>query len=110
MKTKQIGMFVILAVSIATAISGTATLSLVTPAFANDDHDGQKCKNNGDDNCNKNVDKQKAKGKNYCEIENENKKHSDENTNLNELECINSLANLDETALVNASVFDVTAD
>ena len=108
MKTKQRGMFIILAFSIATAISGTAAISLATPTFAGGDDGGQKCKTNDDNNCNKNIDKQKAKGKNECEIENKNKDHSDNNDNVNILECINSLANLDETDLLNSTVFDVT--
>jgi hypothetical protein len=110
MKSKETGMFFILAISIATAITGTATMSLATPAFANDGHDGQKCKKNEDNNCNHDEFEQKAKGKNYCEIENENKDHSDDNENLNGLECINSLANVDDSLLENASIFDVTAD
>ena len=101
-------MFVILAISIATAISGTAAMSLATPVFAEgDDHDGQKCKKNDDNNCNKNIDKQKNYAKNECEIENNNKK-SDDNDNVNVLECVNPSANVDEAVLLNSSIFDVT--
>ncbi|MDQ5868112.1 MAG: hypothetical protein M3530_00120 [Thermoproteota archaeon] len=109
MKTKQTGMFIILAISIATAISGTAAMSLATPVFAGGDDDGgQKCKKNDDNNCNKNIDKQKIYAKNECEIENNNKDHSDNNDNVNVLECVNPAANLDETALLNSTIFDVT--
>jgi len=108
MKTIQRGMFVILAISIATAISGTAAMSLATPVFAGgDDNDGQKCKKNDDNNCNKNIDKQKNYAKNECEIENNNKK-SDDNDNVNILECVNPSANVDEAVLLNSSIFDVT--
>jgi hypothetical protein len=102
--------FVILAISIASAIGGTAAIGLATPAFANDDHGGQKCKKNDDNNCNHNEFEQKAKGKNDCEIKNKNKDHSNDNVNVNELECINPLANVEDSALINASIFDVTAD
>lgn len=100
----------ILAISIATAISGTAAMNLVTPAFAGgDDHDGQKCKKNEDNNCNHNEDKQKINNKNECEIENK-LKDSDRNDIVNPSECINPTTNLDDTVLLNSSVFDITAD
>ncbi len=101
-------MFLILAISIATAISGTVAMNLATPVFAGgDDHDGQKCKKNDDNNCNKNIDKQKNYAKNECEIENNNKK-SDNNDNVNILECVNPSANVDEAVLLNSSIFDGT--
>jgi hypothetical protein len=58
MKTKKIGMFVIMGIAIATTISGTSLMSIATPAFAGGDHDnhnGKKCKNNDDNNCNDNI-------------------------------------------------------
>jgi hypothetical protein len=56
------------------AISGTAVMSIITPIFAGgDDHDGQRCKKNDDNNCNKDIDKQKNHAKIECEIENKNK-------------------------------------
>jgi hypothetical protein len=109
MKSIQTGMFVILAISIATAISGTAVMNLATPVFAGgDDHDGQKCKKNEDNNCNKNIDEQKNDAKINCEIENKNKK-SDDNDNVNVQDCVIPSSNVDESALLdNASIFDLT--
>jgi hypothetical protein len=108
MKTIQTGMFLILAISIATAISGTAVMSLATPIYAGgDDHDGQKCKKNDDNNCNKDIDKQKNHAKIDCEIENKNKK-SDDNDNVNIQECVIPQSNVDESALLNSTIFDVT--
>jgi hypothetical protein len=106
----QTGIFVVLAISIATAITGTAAMSLATPAFANDGHDGQKCKKNEDNNCNHNEHEQKIYAKNECEIKNENIDHSDDNENDNVLKCINLATNIDDSLLENASIFDVTAD
>jgi hypothetical protein len=110
MNNKDTTIFTILVISIGTAISGMAAIGLATPAFANDDHHGQKCKKNDDNNCNHDEIEQKAKGKNDCEIKNENKDQSDDNTNDNDLECINSLANIDDSILEDASIFDVPAD
>ena len=90
-------MFVILSLSIATVVMGTAGLSLVSPVFAGGDHDddgGKKCKDNGDNNCNDTHKTQKIKVKNECEIENENKDHSRDNVNVNELFCGNDAQNL----------------
>ena len=92
MNTNKIGMLVVLSLSIATVIMGTAGLSLVSPVFAGGDHHddgGKKCKDNGDNNCNDTHKTQKIKAKNYCEIENTNKDHSKDNLNENLLECIN---------------------
>jgi hypothetical protein len=100
MKTKKIGMFVILGIAIATAISGTTLMSLATPAFAggdHDNHDGKKCKNNDDNNCNDKHKTQKIKAKNECEIENENKDHSKDNVNVNGLECSNFADNTSDS-------------
>ncbi|MGB8448699.1 MAG: hypothetical protein WCE25_03190 [Nitrososphaeraceae archaeon] len=97
MYTKKIGMFVILSLSIATVVMGTAGLNLVSPVFAggdHHDHGGKKCKDNGDNNCNDTHKTQKIKAKNECEIENENKDHSHDNENLNELFCGNDAQNL----------------
>jgi hypothetical protein len=99
MVTKETGIFVVLSIAIATAISGTTVLSLAAPAFAggdHDDNDGKKCKNNGDNNCNDKRKTQKIEAKNECEIENYNKDHSKDNTNLNELICVNDAQNLND--------------
>ena len=83
-------------------------MSVATPIFAGgDDHDGQKCKKNDDNNCNKDMDKQKIHAKFECEIENKNKK-SDDNDNVNVLECVSPESNVDESILLNSSIFDVT--
>jgi hypothetical protein len=101
MKTKKIGMFVILAIAIATAISGTTFMSLAAPAFAggddHGDHGGKKCKNNDDNNCNDKHKTQKIKAKNECEIENENKDHSKDNVNINGLDCSNLADNTSDS-------------
>ena len=97
MYTKKIGMFVILSLSIATVVMGTAGLNLVSPVFAggdHHDHGGKKCKDNGDNNCNDTHKTQKIKAKNDCEIENYNKDHSKDNTNENDLTCANDAQNL----------------
>jgi len=92
MYTTRIGMFVILSISIATTISGTAVMSLAAPAFAggddDHDHDGKQCKNNDDNNCNDKHKTQKINANNKCVIENENKDQSKDNFNDNTLECI----------------------
>jgi hypothetical protein len=108
MKSIETGMFFILAISIATAITGTAAMSLATPAFANDGHDGQKCKKNEDNNCNHDEHEQKIYAKNECEIKNENIDHSDDNENDNVLKCINLATNIDDSAQLEDSVFDET--
>src|SRR6476619_2217856 len=92
MYTKKIGMLVILSLSIATVVMGTAGLNFVSSVFAGGDHHDhgeKKCKDNGDNNCNDTHKTQKIKAKNECEIENENKDHSHDNENLNELFCGN---------------------
>jgi hypothetical protein len=97
MYTKKIGMFVILSLSIATVVMGTAGMNLVSPAFAGGDHHDhgeKKCKKNDDNNCNDTHKTQKIEAKNYCEIENENKDHSHDNANENSLECVNNAQNL----------------
>ena len=64
MYAKKLGMFVILSLSIATVVMGTAGLNLVSPVFAggdHHDHGGKKeCKKNDNNNCN-----DTEKNKNY---------------------------------------------
>lgn len=92
--TKKMGMFVLLSISIAAVITGTAIMSLAIPAFAGGDE--KKCKNNDDNNCNDKHKTQKIKAKNECEIENTNKDHSKNNENINELVCVNEAQNLND--------------
>jgi len=97
MYTSKIGMFVILSLSIAAVISGTAASTIISPVFAGGDHhnhNDKKCKDNGDNNCNDKHTTQKIKAKNDCEIENQNKDHSKKNDNENELTCVNAAQNL----------------
>ena len=97
MYTKKISIFVILSLSIATVVMGTAGLSLVSPVFAGGDHHDhgeKKCKNNDDNNCNDTHKTQKIYAKNDCEIENTNKDHSHDNLNVNNQTCANSAQNL----------------
>ena len=97
MYTKKIAMLVILSLSIATVVMGTAGMNLVSPAFAGGDHHDhgeKKCKKNDDNNCNDTHKTQKIEAKNYYEIENENKDHSHDNANENSLECVNNAQNL----------------
>jgi hypothetical protein len=105
MYAKKIGMFVILSLSIATLVMGTAGLNLVSPVFAGGDHghghDGKKCKNNDDNNCNDTHKTQKIYVKNDCEIENTNKDHSHDNLNVNNLTCANSAQNLKDVLTEN---------
>lgn len=99
MYTKKISIFVILSLSIATVVMGTAGLSLVSPVFAggaHHDHGEKKCKDNGDNNCNDKHNTQKINVKNECEIENKNKDHSHDNGNINSLTCTNQAQNLDD--------------
>jgi hypothetical protein len=99
MYTKKISIFVILSLSIATVVMGTAGLSLVSPVFAGGDHHDhgeKKCKDNGDNNCNDKHKTQKINVKNECEIENTNKDHSHDNGNINSLTCTNQAQNLDD--------------
>jgi hypothetical protein len=111
MYTKKIGMFVILSLSIATVVMGTAGLNLVSPVFAGGDHDDgeKKCKDNGDNNCNDTHKTQKIKAKNECEIENENKDHSHDNQNLNELICVNEAQNWKDVEQIDVFLSNDTA-
>lgn len=104
MRTKKLGMLVILSLSIATVTMGTAGLSLVSPVFGggdHHDHSEKKCKNNDNNNCNDTHKTQKIKEKNECEIENENKDHSHDNGNRNTLDCINVAENQIDVETVN---------
>jgi hypothetical protein len=104
MYTKKIGMLVILSLSIATVVMGTAGLNLVSPVFAggdHHDHSGKKCKDNGDNNCNDTYKTQKIYAKNECEIENTNKDHSHDNENINSLTCTNDAQNLKDVLTEN---------
>lgn len=102
MKTSNKLMFVVLSVTILTALTATTGSSIITSAFADKKH----CEDNGDNNCNSTHKTQKIKAKNECEIENINKHHSKDNDNINGLSCSNEAANLKDTALVgNASIF-----
>jgi hypothetical protein len=106
MKTTKVGMFVLLSLSIAAVVAGTASLNLITPVFAGGDHHhgDQKCKNNDDNNCNDTHKTQKIKARNECEIDNKNKDHSSKNDNLNELRCSNEAANLKHVAEISGPV------
>lgn len=109
MYTMKIGIFVVLSLSIAAIITGTATSSMVSPVFAgghhNHDHGDKKCKDNGDNNCNDKHSTQKIKTKNDCEIENNNKDHSKDNENVNGLACVSQNANVKDSLFVNSDVF-----
>lgn len=97
MKANKIGILVVLSLSIAAVVSGTAVTSVVSPVFAggnHHDHGDKKCKDNGDNNCNDKHTTQKIKAKNDCEIDNQNKDHSKKNDNENELICTNAAQNL----------------
>src|SRR6185312_16584249 len=111
MYTKKICMFVILSLSIATVVMGTAGLSFVSPVFAGGDpHDdgGKKCKDNDDNNCNDTHKTQKIYAKNYCEIENTNKDHSHDNVNVNNQTCANSAENLKDVIQTDIFLLDGT--
>jgi uncharacterized membrane protein len=99
MYTRNVLIFVVLSAAMLTAFT-TAATSLTAPAYANDE---KKCKNNDDNNCNDTHKTQKIKTKNECEIENTNKDHSSDNTNENELICVNEAQNLKD--VVQESVF-----
>ena len=109
MYTKKIGIFVILSLSIATVVMGTAGLNLVSPVVAggnHHDHGGKKeCKKNDNNNCNDTEKNQKLTTKTECENENTIKDHSDKNDNTNILVCSTDAANLKNSALLNSSIF-----
>ena len=99
MYTRNVLIFVVLSAAMLTAFT-TAATSLPAPVYANDE---KKCKNNDDNNCNDVHKTQKIKTKNECEIENTNKDHSSDNTNDNELICVNEAQNLKD--VVQESIF-----
>ena len=89
MNKKKISMFVILSLSIAIVVMGTTGMSLVSPVFAggdHHDHDGKKCKDNGDDSCNDTHKTQKNKGKNDCKADIEIK-HSEQASIATSVNC-----------------------
>src|SRR5207342_2584966 len=109
MYTKKIAMLVILSLSIATVVMGTAGLNLVSPVFAGGDHHDhgeKKCKDNGDNNCNDTHKTQKIKAKNDCEISNYNKDHSHDNANVNDQFCGNQAQNLKDAVQIFGSPDD----
>jgi hypothetical protein len=111
MKTTKVGMFVLLSLSMAAVVAGTAGMNLITPVFAggdhhHHDHGDQKCKDNGDNNCNDTHKTQKIKAKNECEIENKNKDHSSKNDNANELACVNEAQNLKDVVQIFGAPLD----
>ena len=105
MNAKKISMFVILSLSIATAVVGTTGSNIVSPVFAGGDHDEKKCKNNEDNNCNDTEKNQKLSAKDECDNENTVKHHSDDNNIDNILICSIDAVNLKDSVLVNSSVF-----
>ena len=65
MVSRESGMFIILTIAIAIAISGTTAIGLAASVFAGGerhDHDEKNCKNNDDNNCNDKHKTQKNKG------------------------------------------------
>jgi hypothetical protein len=109
MNTNRLVILAVLTLSIAAVATGTAATGLVLPAFAgghdHHNHGDQKCKDNGDNNCNDKHNTQKIKTKNECEIENTNKDHSKDNENLNGLACVSQNANVRDSLLVNSDIF-----
>jgi len=79
-----------------TGLIATTTMSLAVPVFA----DKKKCEDNKNNNCNDTHKTQKIDQENKCKIENENEKHSSHNENLNQLECANIGANLNNVLLL----------
>ena len=111
MDTKKIGLFAILSLSIVAALTGTTSVSLLSPVFAGDDHhdhDSKKCKNNEDNNCNDTEKNQKLSAKDECDNENTIKDHSDKNDQGNVLICSTDAVNLKNTELINSTIFGDT--
>ena len=111
MDTKKIGLFAILSLSIVAALTGTTSVTLLSPVFAGDDHhdhDGKKCKNNEDNNCNDTEKNQKLSAKDECDNENTIKDHSDKNDQGNVLICSTDAVNLKNTELINSTIFGDT--
>ena len=101
-------MFVILSLSIATAVVGTTGSNIVSPVFAGGDHDEKKCKNNEDNNCNDTENNQKLTPKEDCDNETTIKDHSKKNDNGNVLVCSTDAVNLKDSLLINSSIFGDT--
>jgi hypothetical protein len=114
MYAKKLGMFVILSLSIATVVMGTAGLNLVSPVIAggdHHDHGGKKeCKKNDNNNCNDTEKNQKLSTKTECENENTIKDHSDDNENGNILVCSTDAANVKNSLLNNSRIFGDTIE
>ena len=108
MNAKKISMFVILSLSIATAVVGTTGSNIVSPVFAGGDHDEKKCKNNEDNNCNDTEKNQKLSAKDECDNENTIKDHSDKNDQGNVLICSTDAVNLKNSELINSTIFGDT--
>lgn len=110
MKTTKLGMLLVLSLPIVVLMVGTTSVSLVSPVFAGGHHHHEKCKDNGDNNCNDTHTTQKIKAKNNCEIENKNKDHSSKNDNTNGLQCSNEAANLKDVVQIFGSPEDGGGD
>jgi hypothetical protein len=79
---------------------GAFTVPVYAGGSDHHDHGETKCKNNDDNNCNKNELEQKVYAKNDCEVGNDNEDHSRHNENDNRLRCINDIDNINEIPLV----------
>ena len=108
MNAKKISMFVILSLSIATAVVGTTGSNIVSPVFAGGDHDEKKCKNNEDNNCNDTEKNHKLSAKDECDNENTIKDHSKKNDQGNVLVCSTDAVNLKNSELINSTIFGDT--
>ena len=108
---KKIGLFAILSLTIVVALTGTTSVTLLSPVFAGDDHhdhDGKKCKNNEDNNCNDTEKNQKLSAKDECDNENTIKDHSKKNAQGNVLVCSTDAVNLKNSELINSTIFGDT--
>ena len=104
-------MFVILSLSIATVVMGTAGLNLVSPVFDHHDHGGKKeWKKNDNKNCNDTEKNQKLMTKTECENENTIKDHGRNNDNTNILVCSTDAVNLKDSVLLNSTIFGDTIE
>ena len=113
MDTKKIGIFAILSLSIVAVLTGTTGMSLLSPAFAggdHHDHDGKKCKQNEDNNCNDPGTNQKLTPKEDCDHEITIKDHSKKNDNGNVLVCSTNAVNLKDSVLLNSTIFGDTIE
>ena len=89
MYTKNLLLFVVLSAGLLTGLTATM-MYIAIPAFADKKH----CDDNNNNNCNDTHKTQKIDQENKCKIENENEDHSKDNTNTNELACVNFGTNL----------------